>query len=483
VTGPALRLRPVLRILGRLLLVLAAAQAVPAVCSLIYGELGAVLAFLGTGVALAAAGLLAHLFGEEGEVYRREGVLIVVGGWVLASAFGALPYLLTGTLASPVDALFESASGFTTTGATVLLDIEAAGRGVLFWRSFTQWLGGMGIIVLFVALLPELGPGARFLYKLEVPGPTAEALRPRIRDTAMVLWRIYLVLTAAEVLLLLLCGLDLYDALTHTFSTLSTGGFSPRADSIAAFPPVVHAVILVFMVLAGANFSLYYGLLHRRGWNLFRDFEFRLYILILAGATLVILVDLAAEGGFELQTPLDATFQVVSIVTTTGFATADVERWPNLSRVVLVALMFVGGCAGSTAGSMKVMRMVIGLKAALREVRVLFGPNRVIAVIVGGKPVPDSVVQSVAGFFILFLTSWGVGTVILTSSGFSLVTSGTAAIATLANVGPGLEAVGPIENYAFFTAGDKLVMVMLMWLGRLEVYSLAALFTVAFWRR
>lgn len=479
-----MNLRPVLKILGRLVLVLALAMVLPGLCSLFYGELAHAGAFAGAAGATALGGLLLFALGRDGEVYRRDGVLIVAGGWILASLVGALPYLLTGTLASPVDALFESASGFTTTGATVLTDVAGAGRGLLFWRSFTQWLGGMGIIVLFVALLPELGPGARFLYKLEVPGPTAEALRPRIRDTAMVLWRIYLLLTAAETALLMLSGLDLYDALTHTFSTLSTGGFSPRNESVAAFGPPVHLVVLLFMIFAGGNFSLYYGLRRRRGWNLFRDFEFRLYLLIMAAASLIVFVDLVLAGrDASWRNLLDAAFQVVSIMTTTGFATADFEQWPNVSRALLVALMFVGGCAGSTAGSMKVMRMLIGLKTAFREVRLIFSPNTVIPILVGGKAVPDSVARSVAGFFILFLSSWGAGTLLLTSTGTGLVTSGTAAIATLGNIGPGLEAVGPIENFAFFSRGDKLVMVLLMWLGRLEVYSIAALFTVAFWRR
>jgi len=484
-------LRPVLRILGGLLLLLAGAQLVPALCALLYGEGADALAFvISGGIAALAGGALIgwglRAGDGNGDVYRREGILVVVGGWVLASLFGAVPYLVTGTLASPVDALFEAASGFTTTGATVLVDIEAAGRGVLFWRSFTQWLGGMGIIVLFVALLPELGPGARFLYKLEVPGPTAEALKPHIRDTAAILWRIYLLLTAAETVLLMVAGLDLYDALTHTFSTLSTGGFSPRAASVAAFAsPLVDVIVIVFMVLAGGNFSLYFGLRHRSGWNLLRDDEFRIYLLILGGATLgiagVLLAgDLYSHPGRAL---LDSAFQVTSVLTTTGFATADFETWPNLARALLVALMFVGGCAGSTAGSMKVMRMVIGVKMAWREVRTIFSPSAVMSLMVGRKPVPEGVGRSVAGFFILYLTSWGLGTVALTVDGHSLVTAGTAAIATLGNIGPGLEAVGPVENYAFFSAGSKLVMVLLMWLGRLEVYSIVALFTLRFWRR
>ena len=479
--------RTALEVLGRLLLLLAGAQLLPALCSVVYGEVDTAWAFVGSAALTATAGG-AGLWAGRGaeEAYRREGILIVVGGWVLASIFGAVPYLLTGTLSGPVDALFEAASGFTTTGATVLLDIEAADRGVLFWRSFTQWLGGMGIIVLFVALLPELGPGARFLYKLEVPGPTAEALRPRIRDTASVLWRIYLLFTLAETVLLMLVGLDLYDALTHTFSTLSTGGFSPRAASVAAFDsPWVDAVVIAFMVLAGGNFSLYFGLRHKAGWNLLRDPEFRIYLGIIGAATLLVAGDLIASGLYPYagRALRDALFQVVSIQTTTGYATADFQAWPSFSRMLLVVLMFVGGCAGSTAGSMKVMRMVIGLKAAFREVRLIFSPSSVISILVGEKPVPEGVVRSVAGFFILYLTSWGLGTLLLTLGGAGLVTAATAAIATLGNIGPGLEAVGPVENFAFFSAPEKLLMVLLMWVGRLEIYAIAALVTVRFWKR
>jgi trk system potassium uptake protein TrkH len=453
------------------------------------GETATAWAFLISALATAVAGG-AFAWAGRGAVsevvYRREGVLIVVGGWVLASVFGALPYLVAGTLASPVDALFESASGFTTTGATVFTDVAAAGPSILFWRSFTQWLGGMGIIVLFVALLPELGPGARFLYKLEVPGPTAEALRPRIHDTAVVLWRIYLGMTVVQTALLMVAGLGLYDALTHTFSTLSTGGFSPRNGSVGEFAsPWVHLIVVVFMIVAGGNFSLYYGMRRRRGWNLLRDTEYRLYLGILAAVTAVVAIDLLAQGAYPLgwRVLLDSLFQVASILTTTGFATADFETWPPLTRMLLVVLMFVGGCAGSTSGSMKIMRMVVGLKSAFREVRLNFSPSTVAAVFVGGKAVPEGVVRSVAGFFILYLSSWGLGALLLSLDGPSLVTAATAAAATLGNVGPGLEAVGPIANYAFFAERDKLLMVLLMWLGRLELYSILALFALPFWRR
>ncbi|MBZ0113675.1 MAG: TrkH family potassium uptake protein [Thermoanaerobaculia bacterium] len=482
-----MNLGPVLRFLGRLLVLLSIAEAVPAVCCLIYGEHADAGAFLLTSGLTLLSGLILIRFGRKGEgLYRREGILIVVGGWVLASAFGALPYILTGTLNSPIDALFESASGFTTTGASVLTDIEATGYGVRFWRSFTQWLGGMGIIVLFVALLPEIVPGARFLFKMEVPGPTAETLHPRVRDTAIVLWRIYLLFTVVQTVLLMVVGMGLYDALTHTFSTLSTGGFSPRNASLAAFGPGPQFVVIVFMLLSGVNFSLFYLVWQGRKDVLRRDAELRLYLTLVGAATAAILVDLGLHGGGAGsigQRLLDVLFQVVSIMTTTGFATADFDLWPPLSGGILVALMFVGGCAGSTAGSMKVARMLMGLKFALREVRTVFAPNVVRGIKIGNGIVPESVVSSVAGFFILYLSIWGVGTLLLTFGGHDLVTAATACIATLGNVGPGLAQVGPTQNFAQFTGAQKLLMVALMWLGRLEVYAIAAVLTFRFWRR
>jgi trk system potassium uptake protein TrkH len=339
--------------------------------------------------------------------------------------------------------------------------------------------------VLFVALLPELGPGARFLYKMEVPGPTAEALQPRIRTTAMTLWRIYLGFTLLETAMLWMAGLNVYDALTHTFSTMSTGGFSPRNTSVAAFDsPWVHLIIIGFMIIAGTNFSLFYGMRRRKNWNLFRDSEYRIYIWILLAATVLITWDLLRSGTYVEpgRALLDSAFQAASILTTTGFATADFDRWPVFGRMLLVVLMFVGGCAGSTSGSMKVMRMVVGVKSALREVRLIFSPNTILAVFVQGKAVPDSVVRSVAGFFILYLSTWAVGALLLSLGALDLITAATASAASIGNIGPGLRAVGPTENFAAFNAAEKTLMVLLMWLGRLEVYSIAALFTRAFWR-
>jgi trk system potassium uptake protein TrkH len=485
-TGADVNYRAAAYFLGRLVLLVAVAEIVPLACSALYREWEAVHAFaISAAIAGAVGGWLIYYGRTRGEAYRREGILVVAGGWILASLLGAIPYILTGALPNPVDALFESASGFTTTGASVMTVIEVHSRGILFWRSFSQWLGGMGIVVLFVALLPELGPGARFLYKLEVPGPSAETLQARIQDTALILWKIYFGLTVAETLLLMLAGLDLYDALTHTFSTLSTGGFSPRNASVAAFEsPLVEIIIIVFMFMAGANFSLYYRVWQLRGWNLFRDSEFRLYTAIFGGATVLVTWDLLRNDSYDHlgRATLDSLFQAISILTTTGFATADFDAWPTLSRMLLVALFFVGGCAGSTAGSMKVMRMVIGLKSALREMRLIFSPNSVRHIFVSGKRVPDSVVHAVAGFFILYLSTWAVGALLLSIGGPDIVTAATASAVTIGNIGPGLGAVGPTQNFAFFGPFDKSLMVMLMWLGRLEIYSMAAIFMRSFWK-
>lgn len=480
-----MNIRRVLHILGLVLFILAGAQLLPLGWCLGGGESRAVAGFLSGAGCAGLLGLCMRFVGQaEGDLYRREGVLIVVGAWVLASITGAIPYVVSGVLPDISDALFESASGFTTTGATVLTDIEGAGYPILFWRSFTQWLGGIGIVVLFVALLSELGPGARFLFKLEVPGPKAEVLHARVQDTALALARIYLALSAAEVLLLMLSGLGLFDALTHTFSTMSTGGFSPHSESISYFSSTVQVIVLFFMFTAGVNFSLYFVIWRHRNLKVLRDSELRVYAALVAIAVVVIAFDLSASLDVPAaRTLLDSMFQVVSIITTTGFSTTDFSLWPNLSRSVLVALMIFGGCAGSTAGGVKVIRAIIGWRAAMREVRLTFNPNSVVAIVVGRDSVPEESVRSVIALLLLWIVGWGAGTVLLSIGDANLVTAATAAIATLSNVGPGLAAVGPFGDFAFFASWQKFVMVGLMWLGRLEFFAVLALFQSRFWRR
>ncbi len=466
-------------------MVLAVAELVPLIWCLEGGESRAALGFLCASVTSAILGLVFRFLGHKsGDLFRRDGVLIVVGAWVLASLTGAIPYWVGDVLPNPIDALFESASGFTTTGATVLRDIEAAGRPMLFWRSFTQWLGGIGIVVLFVALLSELGPGARFLFKLEVPGPKAEIFHDRVQDTAIALGRVYLVLSLAELVVLMALGLNAFEALTHTFSTISTGGFSPHPESISRFSPLVRLAITFFMAAAGVNFAHYYTLARRRDIRVFRDAEFRTYLWIIAGATALITISLFAHGsGPSFQLFGDALFQVVSILTTTGFATVDFDAWPDPARTLLVTLMVLGGCAGSTAGGFKISRAVIAWRAAMREVRLTYGPNSVIAVALGRISVPEDSVRSVVALFFLWIAAWGAGTLALSIGDVDIVTAGTASIATLSNIGPGLGQVGPTGDFAFFNSGQKIVLILLMWLGRLEFFAVLALLQPRFWTR
>ncbi|MGH0031396.1 MAG: TrkH family potassium uptake protein [Myxococcota bacterium] len=481
-----MNVRRVLSILGLVLYALAGAELVPLLVCIFPLDLATARGFLaGAGVA-ALLGVGFRKLGEsEGDLYRRDGVMIVVGAWLLASVTGAVPYLASGAVPGVVDALFESASGFTTTGASILTDIEALPSAVLFWRSMTQWLGGIGIVVLFVALLSELGPGARFLFNLEVPGPRSEIFHARVRQTAAALFRIYLALTVAQIAIMLVLGAGVYDAVVHSFSTISTGGFSPYNDSLAHFPIRIQLVVLVFMLAAGVNFFVHYSLASKRNLSVLRDLELRVYLGIAAMGTLLVLWNLmgaGAEGGVA-HLLVDAAFQVVSVLTTTGFATSDFETWPGLSRALLVALMFGGGCAGSTAGGAKIVRLLIGWRVAMREVRLTFSPNAVVAIVVGGKPVPEESVRSVAALLLLWLVGWGVGAVLLSVGGAGIVTAATASMATLSNIGPGLSAVGPTGNFAFFADWQKLVMVGLMWLGRLEFFAVLALFQTRFWRR
>jgi trk system potassium uptake protein TrkH len=468
------------------LFVLAAAQLVPLVWCLFPLDGAAAGGLCAGALSSALLGCGFRWTGDdEGELYRREGVLVVVGAWLLASLFGAVPYVVSGAIASPVDALFESASGFTTTGASILPDIEALSPAILFWRSMTQWLGGIGIVVLFVALLSELGPGARFLFKLEVPGPKAEILHARVRETALTLFRIYAALTLVQTLLMLLLGAGLYDALVHTFSTVSTGGFSPYSDSVAHLSRALQLVVLFFMLAAGINFALYYALVLRRDLGVLRDAELRVYLGIAIAATLLVTVDVFAAGAGEapFDSLLGGAFQVVSLLTTTGFATADFAEWPGLAHAVLVGLMFIGGCAGSTAGGVKIIRLLIGWRVAMREVRLTFSPNSVVAVVVGEEAVPEESLRGVVALLLLWVLGWGLGALLLSVGDTDIVTAATASLATLSNIGPGLAAVGPTENFAFFAGWQKGVMVLLMWLGRLEFFAVLALALPHFWRR
>ena len=417
---------------------------------------------------------------------HREGMAIVALGWFSVGFFGGLPFYFGGVFESVVDCVFESLSGFSTTGASVLIDIEAVPRSILFWRSLTHWLGGMGIIVLSLAILPFLGVGGMQLYRAEAPGPTPDKLKPRIKDTAMTLWKVYVLFSAALTVLLLFGGMDLFDALCHSFGTMATGGFSIMNASVAAYDSAyIDYVITAFMLIAGVNFALHYLLIKGRPGPLLRDPEFRVFAVMFAVFTVIIAVTVYASADFE--NAADAfrytSFQVASILTTTGYATADYEAWPGLAQVILVICMFVGGCAGSTSGGMKVMRVMVLTKYSYRELFRLIHPRSVSRIKMGTATVGDDVISGVWGFFILWLGLMVLGALVVAASGVDAVTSFSAALACIGNIGPGIGGVGPTDNYAWLPDTAKRALSFCMVLGRLEIYTVIVLFVPEFWRK
>uniref|UniRef100_UPI002635B745 TrkH family potassium uptake protein n=1 Tax=Thermococcus sp. TaxID=35749 RepID=UPI002635B745 len=442
-------------------------------------------------------GLFLRLLDRNPEIGIKEAFFLVSVAWLAVAAIGALPYILSGktSLANPVNALFESMSGFTTTGATVLNNFSGLPEPVLFWRQFTQWLGGMGIVVLAIAILPRLSVGGAELMSLEAPGPQFQKLTPHIRQTARIFWAIYLALTFLETAVLMVLHyigmaprMTPYMALVHSFTTMSTGGFSPLAASIEAFSPAVQWVVIIFMVLAGANFALFWYLL-RRDLRIFRNEEFRAYILVLVAVSLLIVPMLMRQYGFSPLTALrQALFQVASIVTTTGYATMNFAQWTLPAQAVLFFAMFIGGSSGSTAGSIKVIRWIIGLKALRRELFQAFHPGVVKPVKLGGKPVEERSIRGVLAFIVLyilvFLLAWLFVMLNGTTNGaqLSIADSMSAVAATLGNIGPGIGAVGPMANYLIFPPSTRLLMFFLMWLGRLEIVTALVLFTRGYWK-
>ncbi len=477
--------RAVLRVLGVLLVAVGTAMLPAAVFAAADRSRDLVPLLASAGISLAAgAGLMLPTRGKV-DLTVKDGFAIVTFGWLACAVFGALPFLLAGAVKTPVDAVFESMSGFTTTGATILGDIEALPRGLLFWRSLTHWLGGMGIVVLSLAVLPALGVGGMQLFRAEVPGPTADRLSPRIQNTAKILWGVYVGLSALEAALLLVGGMSLFDALCHTFGTMATGGFSTRNASIAAFPsPFIQTVITVFMFLAGANFALHYWLLRRRITHYARDEEFRVYTGVTVVSVLLLWLILVLKLGEGPVLALrHASFQAVSILTTTGFGTADYLLWGAAAQIILLLLMFFGGCAGSTGGGMKHMRLLLLGKHGMRELRKLLHRQGVFTVRLSGKRVADDVMMNVLGFFLLYVSIFAAAALVVAAMGVDLETAVGASAATLGNIGPGLGQVGPASTYAGLPLAAKGILSFCMLLGRLELFTVLVVLTPMFWRR
>jgi trk system potassium uptake protein TrkH len=418
-------------------------------------------------------------------ISQREGMAIVAVGWTAVGLFAALPFYFCGVFDTFVNALFESVSGFTTTGASVISRIEALPRGILLWRSLIQWLGGMGIIVLSVAILPFLGVGGMQLFKAEVPSPVPDKLKPRISDTAKTLWKVYVLISLAELLLLLFGGMGLFDALCHTFTTMPTGGFSTRSLSIAHYDSLYFDVVLMFfMLLAGINFSLHYQMLRGRPLAFWRDSECRFYLFSTGILVLVVSLSLFGPVYASLWDSLRyGAFQVISILTTTGYATADYNQWPAMSRLILLLCMFAGACAGSTGGGMKLMRIMCCFKYCYKELFNLVHPHAVAPVKIGGKPVSDAVIGSILGFLALYLGLFGLCSVLLAGLGVDFVTAFSAVAASIGNIGPGLGLVGPLGNYADIPDPGKWLLIWCMLLGRLEIYTVIIFLVPEFWRK
>ena len=473
----------VLYTMGRVVLLEAAFLVLPMAVSLLYGERCAVSFGLTILVALAVGFLLTFLCrGSHGTSSIKDGFMIVALTWIMLSAIGALPFVFSREIPSYVDAFFETVSGFTTTGATILTDVEALSRGMIFWRSFTHWIGGMGILVFVVMLLKTTDRSINIL-KAEMPGPTVDKLAPKSRDTARILYLLYISLTVLETVLLLLGGMGLFDSVVHSLSTAGTGGFGAYNASAANFSPYIQWVLTVFMLLFGVNFNLYYLLLLGRVRDIFRNTEFKVYLGIIAAAVTIITVDILPLYQSFSTSLRQASFQVAAIMSTTGFVTADFTVWSPLSKTLLLLLMFLGGCAGSTAGGLKLSRIIILCKMARRELRRTLRPRVVDVIKMDGHRLEEQTAHSVAVYFALYMLCIGALLVALSFSPFDLETNLFATISCFNNVGPGFGMVGPLGNYSPYSPVIKLFLCAGMLLGRLEIYPMLLLFVPAAWRR
>ena len=454
--------------------------------SLYYGDRD-VIVLLGCGSGTSLVGVILFLLTREHEkdLRKREGYIVVSIGWLVMSLFGAIPFVVHGSIPSYTDAFFETMSGFTTTGASILNDIESMPHGLLFWRSMTQWIGGMGMIVLSIAILPILGIGGMQLFVAEVPGPTKDKIHPRVRETAKRLWGIYLLFTIVETCLLLLGGMNLFDAINHSFTTMATGGFSTKQASIAAYDsPFIHYVMILFMFIAGTNFTLHYHLLHRNFKSVFENDEFRFYLKIIGLVVLIVFGGLLLEeyAGFE-KTFRDALFQVVSIVTTTGYVTADYELWGTFFQVLFFLLLFTGGCAGSTGGGIKMVRHYILIKNSIIELKRLIHPRAVIPVRFNKGTVASDIISNVLAFFLFYIFVFVAGTLIMSIIGLDFLTAVGATATSIGNVGPAIAGVGPTLNFANIPDLGKWVLSFLMLMGRLELFTVLIIFSPAFWQK
>ncbi|NOZ46730.1 MAG: TrkH family potassium uptake protein [Chlorobi bacterium] len=478
--------RVVFNIMGRLLIIESIFMLLSALLPVIYNEPDLSPILISTGITFCFGIALTLLIKKSKTQFgKREGYIIVSLVWVVFSFFGALPFYLSHYIPSFTDAFFETISGFTTTGASILNDIEALPHGMLFWRSIIQWMGGMGIIVLSIAILPMLGIGGMQLFIAEVPGLSPDKLHPKIKETAKRLWGIYVLFTIAEIIFLLLGGMNLFDSICHSFTTMATGGFSTKQASIAYYnSSYIHYVIVVFMFIAGTNFTLSYFALKLNFKKIWKNEEFKFYFYVIAVYTLLITIDLYIHHSQTLKIAFrDSLFQVVSIVTTTGFVTADYLSWLPFLGIAIFTLMFFGGSSGSTGGGIKMVRILLVLKNSLYELKRLVHPNAVIPIQLNKKTVSQEIILNVLAFIVFYILLFAIGVIIMSAVGLNLDSSMGAVAATLGNIGPGIGSVGPMFNFAHVHPIGKWVLSFFMIVGRLELFTVLILFSPSFWKK
>ena len=470
-------------LLGVIMTIEAALLLAPTLVSAIYGESG--VPFLITIAALLVIGLPLMLFKPKNtRIYAKEGFICVASSWILLSAFGALPFVLSGAIPHYVDAFFETVSGFTTTGASILSAVEGLPYSILFWRSFTHWIGGMGVLVFMLAILPSTDGRAIHLLRAEVPGPTKGKLVPRLKQTALILYGIYVFLTLAETIALCIAGMPFFDALVSSFATTGTGGFALKNASIAGYNnPAAEWIIAIFMLLCGANFNLYYFLLIRRLRDIWKSEELRAYILICAASTVLIAINTYHMASGLGECVRGAFFQVSSIMSTTGFATVNYDLWPSFSKTLIVLLTMIGACAGSTAGGLKISRLLILVKNGVREFKHMLRPRSVNVTRLDGEPLSDETCRTASNYFVLYLGLIAITTLLVSLDGFDLTTNLTAVLACVNNVGPGLGAVGPVGNFDGYSILSKIILSFDMLFGRLEIMPMLILFSPTAWRK
>ena len=470
-------------ILGRMLGVEALVLLIPAFVGILYGE--AVSAFLfASGVLAIVYILFGHKKPKNTTIYGKEGFVIIALAWILWSIFGALPFFLSGAIPSYVNAFFETVSGFTTTGSTILTDIASMPKGMNFWRCLTHWIGGMGVLVFVMVIVSLEEKNSMHLMRAEVPGPETDKLVPKARSSAKILYGMYLSLTVVQVLLLKAGGMDWYDSIIHSFSTAGTGGFNNRNNSVAYYDSAyIDGVITTFMILFGINFNMYYLLLLKKAKAVFKNEEVRVYLGIIASATFLITANIFKMYGSFGKAFRYAVFQVASVITTTGFATADYNLWPEFSKCILLTIMVVGACAGSTGGGMKVSRIIIMFKSVWKEIKRMLKPKSVSIVKVNGKKVEESTLNGVYMYVVAYVLFFILSVLLISLNNFDFATTFSSVLTTINNIGPGIAAVGPVENFSAFSDFSKIIFCLDMLVGRLEIFPFLVLFSPDLWKR